>query len=51
MASSIEFLQVNLQKAKQAQIETGQKFRSFNKPASCFVCFVQEPQIHNNRLA
>ena len=51
MASSIEFLQVSLQKAKQAQIEIGQKIRSFNKAASSFVCLVQEPQIYNSRLA
>ena len=51
MTNKIEFLQINLQKAKQAQIEIGQKIRSFNKSSSSFVCLVQEPQIYNSRLA
>ena len=49
MASSIEFLQLNLQKAKQAQIELGQKIRSYNNKNKRFICLVQEPQVYGNR--
>ena len=51
MASKIEFLQVNLQKAKQAQIEIGHRIHSFNRSSTSFVCLVQEPQVYNNRTA
>ena len=51
MSSSIEFLQVNLQKAKQAQIKIGQNIRSLNKKNGNFVCLIQEPQVYKNCLA
>ena len=51
MAASIEFLQLNLQKAKQAQIELGQKIRSYNNKSKKFICLVQEPQLYGGRMA
>ena len=51
MATSIEFLQLNLQKAKQAQIELGQKIRSYNNKNQKFICLVQEPQLYAGRMA
>ena len=44
-------MQVNLQKAKQAQIELGLRIKQYNSSNAHFVCFVQEPQIYQNKLA
>ena len=51
MAASIEFLQLNLQKAKQARFELGQKIRSYNNKSKKFICLVQEPQLYGGRMA
>ena len=42
-------VQVNLQKAKMAQIEIGTKIKAFNKKNTPFICLVQEPKVSNGR--
>ena len=51
MADTIEFLQLYLQKAKQAQIELGQKIRSYNHKQQKFICLVHEPQLYAGHMA
>ena len=51
MANKIEFLQINLQKAKQAQIEIGQKIRSLISHLVVLFALYKNPKIFNSRLA
>ena len=45
----LNVVQVNLQKAKMAQIEIGRKIKAFNKNNTPFICLVQEPKVSNGR--
>ena len=41
----LNIVQVNLQKAKMAQVEIGRKIKNFNKKNTPFICLVQEPKV------
>ena len=43
--------QVNLQKAKMAQIELGRLIKNHNRNSARFICLVQEPKVHNGTLS
>ena len=43
----IECIQVNLQKAKLAQLEISRRITQFNKNGSPFIIFAQEPMVTN----
>ena len=45
------FVQINLQKSKQGQIEIGKSIRKLNKNQTQFICLVQEPMMHRNKLS
>ena len=45
----LNVVQVNLEKAKMAQIEIGRKIKPFNKNNTPFICLVQEPKVSNGR--
>ena len=45
------FVQINLQKSKQGQIEIGKTIRKLNKNQTQFICLVQEPMMHKNKLS
>ena len=45
----IEVLQVNLQKAKLAQVEIGRQIKHFNKNSTPFICFIQEPKVEKGK--
>ena len=45
------FVQINLQKSKQGQIEIGKNIRKLNKNQTQFICLVQEPMMHKNKLS
>ena len=42
-------MQVNLHKAKQAQIEIAKRIRKLNMNNTSFICLVQEPMTDTNR--
>jgi len=44
------FVQLNLQKSNQGQIEIGKAIRHFNKNKAPFICLIQEPKYFKNRL-
>ena len=45
------FVQINLQKSKQGQIEIGKRIRKLNQNKTPFICLVQEPIMYKNSLA
>ena len=45
------FVQINLQKSKQGQIEIGKHIRQMNKKQLPFICLVQEPMMYKNKLS
>ena len=45
------FVQINLQKSKQGQIEIGKHIRKLNKNQTQFICLIQEPMMHKNKLS
>ena len=45
------FVQINLQKSKQGQIEIGKSIRKMNMNKSPFICLVQEPMMYKNKLS
>ena len=50
-ATAQMFVQINLQKSKQGQIEIGKHIRKLNKTQTHFICLVQEPMMHKNKLS
>ena len=47
--SKLKFVQINLHKAKQAQIEIAKRVRKMNMQGTSFICLVQEPMTDKNR--
>ena len=45
------FVQINLQKSKQGQIEIGKRIRKLNQNKTPFICLVQEPMMYKNKLS
>ena len=45
------FVQINLQKSKQGQIEIGKRIRRLNQNKTPFVCLIQEPMMYKNKLS
>ena len=45
------FVQLNLQKSKQGQIEIGKRIRKLNQSKTPFLCLVQEPMMYRNKLS
>ena len=48
--TELKFIQVNLNKAKQGQIELNSRIRSWNKNREPFACIVQEPLVGENGM-
>ena len=46
-----QFVQINLQKSKQGQIEIGKNIRKMNKTNTPFICLIQEPMMYKNKLS
>ena len=49
MAAKLNFVQINLHKAKQAQIEIAKRIRKMNLQSNAFICLIQEPMTDKNR--
>ena len=47
--TELDFIKINLHKAKQGQIEVAKQIRCLNKKQKAFVCLVQEPMTDKNR--
>ena len=45
------FVQINLQKSKQGQLEIGKRIRKMNQSKTPFICLVQEPMMYKNKLS
>ena len=44
------FVQINLQKSKQGQIEIGKRIRKLNQSKTPFICLVQEPMMYKKQV-
>ena len=47
----VQALQIILQKAKLAQVETGRQIKHLNKAGTPFISFVQEPKVDKGKLS
>ena len=47
--TKLNFVQLNLHKAKQGQIEIAAKLRKLNKARETFIALIQEPMMDKNR--
>lgn len=47
--TALKFIQVNLHKAKQGQIEIAAKLRKLNKNKEAFIAMIQEPMTGKSR--
>ena len=47
--TELKFIQVNLHKAKQGQIEIAAKLRKLNKSREAFITMIQEPMTDKSR--
>ena len=47
--TKLNFVQVNLHKAKQGQIEIAAGLRKFNKAREAFIALIQEPMTDKSR--